>query len=46
LNPKTQELVLFYKQKRTVLNHLEAAAKENPSFSWTGLATGPVFDWV
>ncbi|KAK5216064.1 hypothetical protein LTR72_010940 [Exophiala xenobiotica] len=46
LNPKAQELVLFYKQKRTVLNHLEAAAKQNPSFSWTGLATGPVFDWI
>jgi len=46
LNPTAQELVFFYKQKRTVLDHLEAAARENTSFSWTGLATGPVFDWV
>lgn len=46
LNPKAQELVFFYQQKRTVLDHLEATAKKVPSFSWTGLATGPVFDWV
>ncbi|EXJ87196.1 hypothetical protein A1O3_04155 [Capronia epimyces CBS 606.96] len=45
LNPKAQELVFFYKQKQTVLEHLEATAKKNPGFSWTGLATGPVFDW-
>ncbi|EXJ66776.1 uncharacterized protein A1O5_09971 [Cladophialophora psammophila CBS 110553] len=45
LNPKVQELVFFYQQKRTVLDHLEAVAGENPSFSWTGLANGPVFDW-
>ena len=46
LNLQAQELVFFYKQKRIVLEHLKAAARENPSFSWTGLATGPVFDWV
>ena len=46
LNTTAQELVFFYKQKRRVLDHLEAVARETPSFSWTGLATGPVFDWV
>jgi len=45
LNPTAQELVFFYKQKQTILDHLEATAKKTPSFSWTGLATGPVFDW-
>jgi len=46
LNATVQELVFFYKQKKIILDHLEQTAKENPSFSWTGLATGPVFDWV
>lgn len=45
LNPEAQELVFFYKQKQTVLDHLEATAKKHPHFSWTGLATGPVYDW-
>ena len=45
LNPTAQDLVFFYKQKQTVLDHLAATAKKTPNFSWTGLATGPVFDW-
>jgi hypothetical protein len=33
LNPTAQELVFFYKQKQTVIDHLEATAKETPTFS-------------
>lgn len=46
LNSTAQELVFFYKQKRSILDCLEVTAKENPGFSWTGIATGPVYDWV
>jgi len=45
LNPKTQEVIFFYKQKLAILDHLKAVSAKTPSFSWTGICTGPIFDW-
>jgi len=45
LDEKVQELVFFYKQKIVVIDHLKKASANNPDFTWTGLATGPFFDW-
>jgi hypothetical protein len=32
--------------KVATVDYLDAKAKENKDFSWTGLATGLFFDWV
>ena len=32
--------------KIATVDYLDEKAKENPSFSWTGLSTGLFFDWV
>jgi hypothetical protein len=29
-----------------IVDYLDEKAKENPSFTWTGLSTGLFFDWV
>lgn len=44
-NLKVQELISFYKLKLAIIDQLKKAAAENPNFSWTGLCTGPFFDW-
>jgi hypothetical protein len=41
-NPKVASLPLFA-AKQKVLAHLKS--QESDSFSWTGIATGPFFDW-
>jgi hypothetical protein len=46
LNSKAQELVFFYKQKFAVIEHQRAVAEKFPRFTWTAIATGPIFDWV
>jgi hypothetical protein len=46
LNSKARELVFFYKQKFAVIEHQRAVAEKFPSFTWTAIATGPIFDWV
>jgi len=39
-----RRLVPLFEAKQKVLNLLKE--KESPTFSWTGLATGPLLDWV
>lgn len=34
------------REKRVVLDYLKAAAKENPSFTWTGISSAAFLDWV
>jgi putative NADH-flavin reductase len=46
MNKTMQDLAFFYKQKTAVIDHLKLAASSNPSFSWTGIATGPLIDMV
>lgn len=46
LNELAQDLVFFYKQKFSVIEHARAVADKTPGFTWTGIATGPIFDWV
>jgi putative NADH-flavin reductase len=46
LNSKAQDLVFFYKQKFAVIEHARAVAEKSPHFTWTAIATGPIFDWV
>ncbi|KAI0599094.1 hypothetical protein F4775DRAFT_139213 [Biscogniauxia sp. FL1348] len=31
--------------KIQTLDYIDAKSKENPDFSWTGISTGPFFDW-
>lgn len=46
LNEKAQDLVFFYKQKYSVIEHARVVSEKSPDFTWTGIATGPIFDWV
>ena len=44
LSATVRDLVPIFQTKYEVLNHL--ATKEAEGFSWTGIAAGPLFDWV
>ncbi|KAI9815275.1 MAG: hypothetical protein M1827_002755 [Pycnora praestabilis] len=44
-NQRAVDMVPIFKDKREVLQYLSTKAKENKTFSYTAIATGPFFDW-
>ena len=44
MSPSVLDLVPLSQAKKDVLDYL--GAKEGDGLSWTGIATGPMFDWV
>jgi hypothetical protein len=44
LSKTVQDLVPIFQAKKEVLDYL--GTKESEGLSWTGIATGPLFDWV
>ena len=43
-NAKAAALIPFYSLKVQINEHLKA--QESKGLTWTGIATGPAFDWV
>ena len=44
MSSKVQELVPAFRPKIEVMEYLRS--KESATFTWTGICTGPLFDWV
>ena len=46
MKPSLPEFEALMDVKLSLLKHLKERAAANPTFTWTGIANGPFFDWV
>lgn len=44
MSPTVRDLLPLFEQKKEILEYLKT--KEGKGMTWTGIATGPFFDWV
>lgn len=45
-NPASLKAIPFNQGKKVIADHLENLVATHPQTTWTGVASGPFFDWV